>query len=599
MWEQYWQDRGSPWEYDPGPAKNRSWSRLFAETPNYRGFGVAMSGNEEFRWHFGPMFYRGRLGDNQVKVLVVGQEGAQDESLSHRSFTGGTGGRMQHLLTHLGINRSYLFLNTFVYPIFGQYDGLLPIIAQHPAFADRPAPPSAVRLRRVTQRSAARHRRRPCGQGVAGQLGRGPRRHGRPRQPASRRCSVISPELRHGRRAPPRWRRQGRRGLGRSSPASRRRSTTCTQWISADPDVAAGRPRRHPARPRAYTYSSDPIPFRDFPYGVAWRLGRELDLVEPSRRPDRHPDLLRGRRLQQRRHDSRLPGCHRRHRRRLQRRRRRPAPGNHRARHTRTSTAAPVASFAALLAGRQARISVARLRVVRVEVLTVVRHRSDLPRPARPTEHPGGRRSAVARRSVHDAGTDRRRRAAPAVVPAAAGVTGRYAILRALPVDTMSDNQTAAAAAIDSAPVRALYAAVARGQARRCCCSSDHWHSDCRTTSTHGHAGGDDEIAVAVRSRCQLAGGADATAGTDLSARHHHAHVHVLPASANRSRGRICPSARLRWQGSSGNRGQQATHSGSPSFDYYKVTMPAWAAAADPPPPSASEAAAAQILRNL
>ena len=66
-------------------------------------------------------------------MLVVGQEGAQDESLSHRSFTGGTGGRMQHLLNHLGINRSYLFLNTFVYPIFGQYNGLLPIIAQHPA----------------------------------------------------------------------------------------------------------------------------------------------------------------------------------------------------------------------------------------------------------------------------------------------------------------------------------------------------------------------------------------------------------------------------------------------------------------------------------
>ena len=133
MWEQYWKDRGSPWDFDPGPAKNRSWSRLFAETPNYRGFGVAMSGNEEFRWHFGPMFYRGRLGDQQVKVLVVGQEGAQDESLSHRSFTGGTGGRMQHLLGHLGITRSYLFLNTFVYPIFGQYNGLLPIIAQNPA----------------------------------------------------------------------------------------------------------------------------------------------------------------------------------------------------------------------------------------------------------------------------------------------------------------------------------------------------------------------------------------------------------------------------------------------------------------------------------
>src|SRR3954451_24216557 len=43
MWKQYWEDRGSPWEYDPGPSKNRSWSRLFAETPNYRGFGIAMS----------------------------------------------------------------------------------------------------------------------------------------------------------------------------------------------------------------------------------------------------------------------------------------------------------------------------------------------------------------------------------------------------------------------------------------------------------------------------------------------------------------------------------------------------------------------------
>src|SRR6185295_4129780 len=46
---------------------------------------------------------------------------------------GGTGGRMQRLLNHLGIDRSYLFLNTFVYPIFDQYNGLLPTIAQHPA----------------------------------------------------------------------------------------------------------------------------------------------------------------------------------------------------------------------------------------------------------------------------------------------------------------------------------------------------------------------------------------------------------------------------------------------------------------------------------
>jgi hypothetical protein len=59
------------------------------------------------------------------------------------------------------------------------------------------------------------------------------------------------------------------------------------------------------------------------------------------------------------------------------------------------------------------------------------------------------------------------------------------------------------------------------------------------------------------------------------------------------------PFGTLRWQASSGNRGQQAMHNGAPSFDYYKVTMPAWAAALAPPPLSASEAAAAQVLKNL
>ncbi len=129
---QYWQGRGYPWEYDPGPPKNRSWARLFARTPNYRGLGVAATGSERFRWHFGPMFYRGRLEDNSVKVLVIGQEGAQDESLSHRSFTGGTGARMQHFLNYIGITESYLFLNTFVYPIYGQYVSSLKWLAQDP-----------------------------------------------------------------------------------------------------------------------------------------------------------------------------------------------------------------------------------------------------------------------------------------------------------------------------------------------------------------------------------------------------------------------------------------------------------------------------------
>ena len=129
---QYWTGRGSPWDHDPGPPLDRSWLALFAQTPNYRGLGKAVLGREQFRWHFGPMFYRGRLTDGAVKVLVIGQEGAQDESLAHRSFIGGTGGRMQHVLNHLGITTSYLFLNTFVYPIFGQYSTPLRGLAQDP-----------------------------------------------------------------------------------------------------------------------------------------------------------------------------------------------------------------------------------------------------------------------------------------------------------------------------------------------------------------------------------------------------------------------------------------------------------------------------------
>jgi hypothetical protein len=39
---------------------------------------------------------------------------------------------MQHFLGHLGIDRSYLFLNTFVYPIFGQYTQDLRPLAQDP-----------------------------------------------------------------------------------------------------------------------------------------------------------------------------------------------------------------------------------------------------------------------------------------------------------------------------------------------------------------------------------------------------------------------------------------------------------------------------------
>jgi hypothetical protein len=116
--------RGSLFEYDPGPKPDSTWVKLFGEAPNYRTYGKTIIGatDEKFRFLFGPMFYRGRLGKDEVKVFVVGQEGAQDENISNRAFTGSTGTKTQNFLNHLGITKSYLFLNTFVYTINGQLE---------------------------------------------------------------------------------------------------------------------------------------------------------------------------------------------------------------------------------------------------------------------------------------------------------------------------------------------------------------------------------------------------------------------------------------------------------------------------------------------
>lgn len=116
--------RGDIASYDPGAPMDSEWAKLFAMTPNYRAIGqeVLGAGAEKFRWIFGPMWYRGRLEPNSVKVFVVGQEGAQDENVSNRTFTGSTGTKTQNFLNYLGINNSYLFMNTFVYTINGQLD---------------------------------------------------------------------------------------------------------------------------------------------------------------------------------------------------------------------------------------------------------------------------------------------------------------------------------------------------------------------------------------------------------------------------------------------------------------------------------------------
>lgn len=268
--------RGNPWDHDTGPPKNRRWAELFAQTPNYRGLGRALAGGEEFRWHFGPISYRGRLADGRVKVLVIGQEGAQDESLGHRSFVGGTGARMQHFLHSIGITESYLFLNTFVYPIFGQYNGraLLalaqheasPIVRHRSAILDYAAERNDLRLIVAVGRAAketvhtwVKSRGGACPSGAhdvsrcnAAAIG-----------PHTRIVGVVHP---------------GAGGKGGSTAAIiadfKSALARIERWADDEPSWLPADPGGTRTPPATYRYRSAPIPFRDLPYGTTWRVGQ-------------------------------------------------------------------------------------------------------------------------------------------------------------------------------------------------------------------------------------------------------------------------------------------------------------------------------------
>jgi hypothetical protein len=115
-----------PRRFDPGPP--RPWEELFAAAP-LDHFVHHPSGR--FRHQFGPVFYRGRL-DGSARVLVVAQDPATNELVAHRTLVGSAGQRVQGFLRKLGIERSYLMLNTFLFPVFGQFDRQLRTISLEP-----------------------------------------------------------------------------------------------------------------------------------------------------------------------------------------------------------------------------------------------------------------------------------------------------------------------------------------------------------------------------------------------------------------------------------------------------------------------------------
>ena len=76
----------------------------------------------DFRVEWGPIFHRGRL-DGSAVLLVVGQDPAAHESAARRILVGVAGQRAQGLLSKLGITRSYVMVNTFLYSVYGQAGG--------------------------------------------------------------------------------------------------------------------------------------------------------------------------------------------------------------------------------------------------------------------------------------------------------------------------------------------------------------------------------------------------------------------------------------------------------------------------------------------
>jgi len=72
----------------------------------------------QFRLEWGPIFHRGRL-DGSARVLVIGQDPAQHETIVRRILVGEAGRRLQGFLAKLGILQSHVLVNTYLYSVYG------------------------------------------------------------------------------------------------------------------------------------------------------------------------------------------------------------------------------------------------------------------------------------------------------------------------------------------------------------------------------------------------------------------------------------------------------------------------------------------------
>src|SRR5690242_19651814 len=86
---------------------------LVRDYPNERVYPAA-----DFRVEWGPIFHRGRL-DGSPCILLIGQDPSHNENIVRRILVGEAGRRIQGFLAKLGIDRSYVMVNTFLYSVYG------------------------------------------------------------------------------------------------------------------------------------------------------------------------------------------------------------------------------------------------------------------------------------------------------------------------------------------------------------------------------------------------------------------------------------------------------------------------------------------------
>ncbi len=591
--------RGSTWDYDPGPPAASGWAELFARTPNYRGLGKAVLNKEAFRWHHGPMFYRGRL-DGSARVVLVGQEGAQDESLSHRSFTGGTGARMQHFLRHLGIDRSYLFLNSFVYPIFGQYTDQLRPLAQDPRspivkhrheILDKAVIDGGAHLV-VAVGTAAKE---SIATWIASHGGTADSHHLETATNGSipaivRFVGVVHPGSAAG-------------GSTANIKADFQRAINQIKtWIAAGPTWLPADPGVPRDLAIASTYGSDPIPYRDFPFGTCPRLGRGGTSSNRS-------DAQRGIRLFSAHGAYNAAGAHL------------SDPSNA------AGTAAgydddtgdlpyepprlaprgfdpgPPATLARLLLGAEAGFAWPDFAAAGVT--------SDASFGVGPIYR--GRFTGVSLVVLADQASDDDLFTARALTGEvgqcfqnflrAAGLTRRYLIVRTLPVDTLDLTQADRNALVDRADVQAVHREILRRvrSQNSGIAALVALGPTAQRLAPHVLPAGLAVIDVAM----PAAAGATASwqaALTDLAGRAYTKDIAGPTFVADTSRSQIpredLPYGTLRWLGTSGDRAVRPTDTSAhkPSPDYLKVFAPSWVASLHPKPLTAVEQAAANQI---